>query len=324
MVEKKEKQYVSDNARLMEEWDWEKNEELGFDPHNLTSGSNKKAWWKCENGHEWEAVIADRNLGRGCPICVGKRVLVGYNDLTTTHPNLIKEWDFEKNKNINPSEVGKGSEKKVWWLCKRGHSWNAAIYSRVSGVGCPICAKETQSSYPEKALYFYIKKIFPDAVSGYKGKEMKSLELDIFIPSYKVAVEYDGERWHKDPQKDNNKDLLCKDVGIKLIRVREPKCPPITSGYSTVVEIASKKKGLDQVIYKVLRELFFITGIDCSLQIDLLKDNVDILELLNSSEKESNLEANHPDLINEWDYEKNGSLLPRNVTTGSDKKIWWK
>ena len=199
MEEKKEKQYVSDNARLMEEWDWEKNEELGFDPQNITVGSNKKvwwrcrnghewqtginqrtrgrgcpycvgqkvikgyndlqtinpgvakewnyernngltpsdvmpnsnkkAWWKCEKGHEWEAVIADRNLGRGCPICVGKRVLVGYNDLTTTHPNLIKEWDFEKNKNINPSEVGKGSEKKVWWLCKRGHSWNAAIYS---------------------------------------------------------------------------------------------------------------------------------------------------------------------------------------------------
>ena len=69
MAEKKEKQYVSDNAQLMAEWDWEKNNELNFNPDELTLGSHKKAWWKCKAGHEWQATIASRNSGRGCPIC---------------------------------------------------------------------------------------------------------------------------------------------------------------------------------------------------------------------------------------------------------------
>lgn len=69
MAEKKEKKYVSDNAQLMAEWNWEKNNELNFDPKTLTFGSGQKVWWKCSEGHEWQARIADRNKGRGCPKC---------------------------------------------------------------------------------------------------------------------------------------------------------------------------------------------------------------------------------------------------------------
>lgn len=56
-----EKKYIIDNAELMAEWDWEKNDELGFDPKTLTIGSSKKVWWKCQNGHEWQATIGSRN-----------------------------------------------------------------------------------------------------------------------------------------------------------------------------------------------------------------------------------------------------------------------
>ena len=68
-----EKKYIIDNAELMAEWDWEKNNELGFDPKTLTLGNNKKAWWKCNKGHEWQARIADRNKGIGCPFCSSER-----------------------------------------------------------------------------------------------------------------------------------------------------------------------------------------------------------------------------------------------------------
>ena len=73
MAEKKEKQYVSDNARLMAEWNWEKNVELGFYPDKLTCGSAKKAWWKCSQGHKWQALINNRNKGRGCPECAKQK-----------------------------------------------------------------------------------------------------------------------------------------------------------------------------------------------------------------------------------------------------------
>ena len=72
MAEKKEKQYVSDNAQLMAEWNWERNNELKFDPQILTLGSGRKAWWKCSRGHEWQTMIYDRHNGKGCPYCAGK------------------------------------------------------------------------------------------------------------------------------------------------------------------------------------------------------------------------------------------------------------
>ena len=83
MAEKKEKRYVSDNAQLMTEWDWEKNTVLGFDPQELTCGSGKIVWWKCSKGHNWEARIADRESGKGCPYCSGRYAVKGLNDLET-------------------------------------------------------------------------------------------------------------------------------------------------------------------------------------------------------------------------------------------------
>ncbi|MCI6567534.1 MAG: zinc-ribbon domain-containing protein [Dysosmobacter sp.] len=29
---------------------------------------------------------------------------------------------------------------RVWWQCERGHEWQAVIFSRVQGAGCPVCA----------------------------------------------------------------------------------------------------------------------------------------------------------------------------------------
>ncbi|MBQ4573037.1 MAG: zinc-ribbon domain-containing protein, partial [Clostridia bacterium] len=95
MAEKKEKRYVSDNAQLMAEWNWEKNNELGIDPKTLTLGSDKKAWWVCNEGHEWQASIGHRSRGRGCPYCAGQKVLKGKNDLQTVNPTLAKEWNYE-------------------------------------------------------------------------------------------------------------------------------------------------------------------------------------------------------------------------------------
>ena len=68
-----EKKYVIDNAELMAEWNWEKNDELGIAPNEMTFSNGKKAWWKCREGHEWQAMINNRNRGRGCPICAKEK-----------------------------------------------------------------------------------------------------------------------------------------------------------------------------------------------------------------------------------------------------------
>ena len=74
-VMEKEKKYLIDNPTLMAEWNWEKNNELGLDPKTLTCGSHQKVWWKCEKGHEWQAIIQSRNKGSGCPYCSGRKKL---------------------------------------------------------------------------------------------------------------------------------------------------------------------------------------------------------------------------------------------------------
>ncbi|MBP3314006.1 MAG: hypothetical protein J6K84_05075 [Oscillospiraceae bacterium] len=139
MAEKKEKGYVSDNAQLMTEWNWERNNELNFDPKRLTLGSHTKAWWKCGNGHEWSAEVYSRRSGNGCPYCVGKKVLRGYNDLQTVNPSLAKEWNHKRNNGLTPMDVPPHSNKKVWWKCSKGHEWQATINNRAYGHGCPYC-----------------------------------------------------------------------------------------------------------------------------------------------------------------------------------------
>ena len=51
-----------------------------------------------------------RNYGRGCPVCAGQQVLAGYNDLASKRPDLAKEWNYEKNGDLLPSQVMCGSD----------------------------------------------------------------------------------------------------------------------------------------------------------------------------------------------------------------------
>ena len=86
--------------KLIEEWDYEKNDIL---PSSVSSSSNKKVWWKGKCGHSWQSVVASRTKDNaGCPYCSNLKVLKGYNDLTTTRPDLLKEWDLNSMDNLFP------------------------------------------------------------------------------------------------------------------------------------------------------------------------------------------------------------------------------
>jgi len=59
------------------------------------------------------------------------------------NPELLQEWNYEKNKGIDPHSLSAGSPKKVWWLCNTcQHEWEAILCNRArKGRGCPKCAK---------------------------------------------------------------------------------------------------------------------------------------------------------------------------------------
>ena len=103
------------NPTLAKEWNYEKNN--GLTPMDVMPNSDKKAWWKCCEGHEWQATINSRSNGIGCPYCSGRLAIKGENDLETVNPTLAKEWNYEKNDGLTPDEVMPNSNKKVWWQC---------------------------------------------------------------------------------------------------------------------------------------------------------------------------------------------------------------
>ena len=105
----------------------------------VTLFSNRKILWKCDKGHEWEAVVAHRSDGCGCPYCSNRKILPGFNDLATTNPGLAKKVSL--NSEIKATEVMTFSNKKLLWVCNRGHEWEATVNSRSNkGCGCPYCS----------------------------------------------------------------------------------------------------------------------------------------------------------------------------------------
>lgn len=133
---------ASQVPELVEQWDAEKNGDLS--PQAVSPNSNRAVWWLCPLGHSYRAVVAHRTReGSGCPYCAGKKVLPGFNDLETLHPQVAREWHPTRNGALTPQQITPGSNRRVWWQCDRGHEWQAVVFSRTDWrrCGCPICAR---------------------------------------------------------------------------------------------------------------------------------------------------------------------------------------
>ena len=312
---------------ILSEWDFSKN---NTDPTDYFPTSHRKVWWKCSRGHSWDMTIAHRtSMGCGCPICANLRVEVGSNDLetwcrTNHREEIIEEWDYKRNEYI-PSQVVPQSHKKVYWKCKLGHTWKAVIKDRVTrGDGCPECSKRRRTSFPEQAIYFYIKKIFPDAINGDRHL-LGGLELDIFIPSINTAIEYDGQAYHKDVARDRRKNTMCKEKGIAMCRVRENGCHsemgPNCAYVVSVIpgDIYDLTKAINSLIDYLSNTHRFEFNVDVDVQRDQIEiENTYIFDILANS-----FAQHHPDVAMEWDYEKNGDITPYKIAKTSTQKYYW-
>lgn len=324
------------NPELAEEWYYEKNGNLT--PHDVTAGSRKKVWWRCEKGHAYEQLIIKRaNRGYSCPYCSGHKVLRGFNDLATVNPRLAKEWHPIKNGDLTPFDVTAGSGKRVWWLCPLGHEYQATIHDRNSDdTQCPICNAKNQTSFPEQAILFYVKKLYPDAISRYKEIFEHSMELDIYVPSIRLGIEFDGANWHNSTaqyKREKKKYAICQAHQITLIRVKEnvesqwkdvadaiyyiPKVRTYTQLEETINAI------LDSIdrnsnMWTRRNPLCFHSAVRANLE----RDRADILSYLNKI-KDSLVEL-RPDVVKSWDYSKNGNLSPSMFTVSSNQIVHWK
>lgn len=300
-------------------WNYEKNGI--YTPDNLTCGSEYEAWWIDNKGYEWRSKVLcmTRSKGRTSKLIVGK------NDFATLRPELAEQWNYEKNNKKRPCDYHAYAKDKVWWICYKGHEWEASLSSRTAGRGCPECNKEKGTSFPEQAIFYYLKQLFSSAENRYRiGRS----EIDIYIPDLRVGIEFDGSFYHNTQRKrasDERKNRFCKDHGIFLVRLIETGCmePPETAK-SIYYLSPLTEKNLEQLISELVTYLSEKYSTENVLDISLFRDEIRIREQYISYEKEHSIASVCPELISEWDTDKNGKIKPEYITVGSSVKYWWK
>ena len=305
------------NPELAKEWNQAKNGSLR--PEDVIAGSGKKVWWRCpECGYEWQAAVVSRNKNKRCPVCANRTVIVGVNDLATTNPRLAKEWNYEKNGSLRPEDIIEGSPKSVWWKCEKGHEWSASIVSRKKGANCPICFANRNTSVSEKAVGYYLEKYGETIV---ENKKIDRRELDIFMPNKMIAIEYDGAHYHSNVEKDLSKNKKCEELGIKLIRLREPGLPALKST-SVDIQVDKIKSDLSHLNAAIIQVLTLVLGVG-EYDVDLVRDYGDIYSRFQKGEVKKSLANAYGYLLKEWNYEKNNAD-PTIITSGSHYLAWWK
>lgn len=299
------------------QWDYERNGGI-FTPSNIAAKSNKKFFWKCPLGHIYEATVTNRTQhNSGCPYCSGQKVMVGFNDLATTNPELAQEWSQQNE--IPPTAITAHSNRKVYWKCILGHDdYLMSVKQRSNNQGCPVCAAQSQTSFPEQAILFYIKKIYPDAVSRWK---LQNHEIDIYIPSLKTGIEYNGSYYHRNKhKKDLEKKRFFQSQNIKLLVVNEYKNHEDCQDADFFLNERYKPKDLNYLIQVILN--YFTNSID--FQVDTQRDSLKIKEQYIFQIVQNSIAELKPEIAREWDKEKNGRISPYMVSWGSKQKFYWK
>lgn len=306
---------------IASEWHWEKN--FPLTPDQIFKASSKAVFWKCKKGHEWPAKVGNRTRqNSGCPYCGNKKVLTGYNDLQTINPTVALDWDYEEN-NSNPKQILYSSTKRVAWNCQIcGHKWPARVVDRHKGSGCPKCKNEYHSSFPEQAIAYYLSQQF-EILQNHKIGEM---EIDVYLPEYKIAIEYDGKYYHgfeRSHRREEEKRIFLNEAGIFLINVKEGDKDMI-DGSIIWCHYHRSYNFIPILIRNLLIVIEGISEIHATVNVDLKNDYSKILSNYIAVQKDKSLAKVYPELTLLWDTDANGGLSPVQISYGSDRTYYWK
>jgi len=317
----RETNLASTHPNLVDEW----SPENDLKPEDVTRGSEKLIKWRCKKDHEWIASVVSRTKNSGkCPYCAGKRVSFD-NNLAVLYPEIAKDWHPTRNR-LQPDQVLPKSNRRVWWQCEKEHEWQSPISSRTRYLtGCPKC--RPQSSRAEMRIFCELHYIFPCAKWG---ERIHKIECDIYIPTYKLGIEYDGVRWHKDKEiKDNQKLKELEKLGITVYRLREEGLL-LTSERDIHV---SKYRLIPFDIITLLSKILLDTRVSREERKRIKQyclgnrfiNNRDYDKMISNLPKpppEKSIEVLYPELCKEWST-KNDPLLPNMFTPGSHRLIIW-
>ena len=181
---------ATNNPELARQWHPTKNGDLT--PADVVPGTRRKVWWVCDKGHEWRAAVSARVNGSGCPVCTSKKIVPGINDLASQYPAVAKEWHPTKNGSLTPEQVAPASNKKVWWICDKGHEYQATVASRTQrNGGCPYCANtKVLPGYNDLAT------LYPHVASQWHPTLNRPLTPDHILPGSRRKVWWQCKNGH--------------------------------------------------------------------------------------------------------------------------------
>ncbi|WP_375089121.1 zinc-ribbon domain-containing protein [Peribacillus sp. RS7] len=262
----------------------------------------------------------------------------------------------EYGKFTKPSKIPYNSSQYVIWNCLKCGSYKALQVKErilIDKIDCLKCRKEKslnkrfeklqsevtdisylarsiQSSIPEQYLYYYLKKAFNNIESQKKFDWLKGMSIDIYIPEYRIGIEYDGERFHSNNLNDELKFKLCKNNQVSLLRIVESSKEQQTkteypADWYCVYSPNYNYTNISEVIFELLK--YIDKNKEFKLReypINLMNDLVDIEKQIKKEFNKRTLFYKWSELVEYWDYEKNGDILPNHVFKSDNKKYYLK
>lgn len=159
--------------------------------------------------------------GRGCPIC-GRERTIEHNFLTL-NDFIKKAKGVHGNRYDYSDSVYTGADSKMEIICEKHGSFLQTPHNHLKGTNCPSCGASV--SKPEIKLVDFIRSFYKGEIITNSKNIIPPMELDIFVPSLNLAIEFNGGYWHSERFKDKNYHLhkynLCKSKGIRLVSIWE-------------------------------------------------------------------------------------------------------
>ncbi len=109
--------------------------------NTLAAKSNDSVWWTCDKGHSFHRIVCHLNVAGEfrCPVCTGRIIVTGENDLLTEYPELESIWDYSKN-DAAPTTLSPKTNDKYYFKCEKGHSYATYLNTLIDhDFKCFVC-----------------------------------------------------------------------------------------------------------------------------------------------------------------------------------------
>lgn len=215
---------------LCEEWDTELNT---LSPEEVSVNSQARAWWRCRTcDYSWATAVRNRAVKEHeCPRCRGMIVTSGVDDFATKHPELVHRFlSFQGGEEMPLSEVKFRSHRLARWACARGHVSVKSFSEMSANAGCRSCA----TSLTQIEVGVFLRSLLGADVPISENDRflIRPREVDFYVPSFSLALEFNGDYWHSDTMTmarsgvdaatyHGEKVARCSERGVRLLYLWE-------------------------------------------------------------------------------------------------------